>query len=282
MAQQVPRYVEIADELRQEIESGALPRESQLPTEAQLQARFGASRNTVRDAVKLLVVERLLETRGREGTWITKAHVPFVTTLSTDPSTGLGGGGEEGATYPALVLEAGRKNARAGTPKVEILECPAQIATRLQIKQGEPIVSRFQKRYIDDTIWSLQTSYYPMAWVEKGATKLLQPKDITDGTVAYLAQLDLKQDGYRDLVSARLPNEEEKALFNLTHNHTVMEVYRTSFTADGTPVRVTVTAYPSDRNQIVYDIGTVPERREDPVQPEKRGPAKPEDWPHPN
>jgi GntR family transcriptional regulator len=270
---QLPRYQEIADDLRQQIESGALPRESQLPTEVELQKKFGASRNTIREAVKLLVLQRLLETRGREGTWITKAHVPFVTTLSTDPSTGLGGGGEEGATYPALVLEQGRKNARAETPKVEIMACPPQIATRLQINQGETVVTRFQKRYIDDTIWSLQTSYYPMAWVEKGAVNLLPPKDITDGTVAYLAQFDLKQDGYRDLISARLPNDEEKALFNLTHNHTVIEVYRTSFTADGTPIRVTVTAYPSDRNQIVYDIGTVPEHKEDPVPPEIRAPA---------
>ena len=270
---QQPRYQEIADELRQQIESGALPRESQLPTEVELQKTFGASRNTVREAVKLLVLQRLLETRGREGTWITKAHVPFVTTLSTDPRTGLGGGGEEGATYPALVLEQGRKNARAGTPEVKILECPPQIAAQLQIEQGESVVSRFQERYIDDTIWSLQTSYYPMTWVQKGATKLLEPKDIPDGTVAYLAQFDLKQDGYRDLVSARLPNDTEKDLFNLTHNHTVIEVYRTSFTADETPIRVTVTAFPSDRNQIVYDIGTVPERRKEPVQPEARGPA---------
>jgi GntR family transcriptional regulator len=273
MAQQVPRYVEIADELRQQIESGALPRESQLPTEAQLQARFGASRNTIRDAVKLLVLERLLETRGREGTWITKAHVPFVTTLSTDPRTGQGGGGEEGATYPALVLEQGRKNARAETPEVKILQCPPQIAIRLQVEKGESVVSRAQERYIEDTIWSLQTSYYPMKWVQKGATKLLEPEDIIDGTVAYLAQFDLKQDGYRDLISARPPNDKEKALFNLTHNHTVIEHYRTSFTADETPIRVTVTVFPSDRNQIVYDIGTVPERREESVQTETRGPA---------
>jgi GntR family transcriptional regulator len=273
MAQQLPRYQEIADELRQQIESGALKRDSQLPTEVELQKKFGASRNTVREAVKLLVLQRLLETRGREGTWITKAHVPFVTTLTTDPRTGLGGGGEEGATYPALVLEQGRENAQAGTPEVKILECPPQIAARLRIEPGESVISRFQERYIDDTIWSLQTSYYPMKWVQKGATKLLEPKDITDGTVAYLAQFDLKQDGYRDLVSARLPNDKEKALYNLTHNHTVIEVYRTSFTADETPIRVTVTVYPSDRNQLVYDIGTVPERRDEPVQPEARGPA---------
>jgi GntR family transcriptional regulator len=266
MAQQ-PRYQAIAEELRQQIESGALPRESQLPTEVELQKKFGASRNTIRDAVKLLVLQRLLETRGREGTFVTKAHVPFVTRLSTDPKTGLGGGGEEGATYPNLVSEQGRE-AGAGTPEVTVLRCPPKIASRLQIEEGKRVVSRHQQRFIDNTIWSLQTSYYPLEWVQRGAEGLLEPEDINEGAVEHLAKtIGLKQISYRDLVSARLPNEKEQELFNLTQNHTVIEVYRTSFAEDMTPIRVTITVFPSDRNQIVYDAGAVPERWEDPVQP---------------
>jgi GntR family transcriptional regulator len=265
MAQQ-PRYQAIAEELRQQIESGALPRESQLPTEVELQRKFGCSRNTIRDAVKLLVLQRLLETRGREGTFVTKAHVPFVTRLSTDPKTGLGGGGEEGATYPNIVREQGRE-AGAGTPEVTVLRCPPKIAARLQIEEGTRVVKRHQHRLIDNTLWSLQTSFYPLDWVHRGAEGLLEPEDINEGAVEHLAKtIRLRQVGYRDLISARLPDEKEQELFNLTHNHTVIEVYRTSFAEDMTPIRVTITVFPSDRNQIVYDAGTVPERWEDPVQ----------------
>jgi GntR family transcriptional regulator len=260
MTQQPSRfqYQVIADDLRQQIESGILPRESKLPTEAELQKKFGASRNTVREAVKLLVAEHLLETRGgREGTWITKAHRPFVTTLSTDPKTGHGGGGEEGATYPALVHEQGRE-AGAGSPKVEVIKCPSDIAAGLNIPEDQHVVSRHQQRFIDGTIWSLQTSYYPLEWVHRGAANLLVPEDIPEGTVEYLKTIGLHQEGYRDLISARLPDDTERALFNLTHSHTVIEVFRTSFAEDATPIRVTVTVFPSDRNQIVYNIGTVP------------------------
>jgi len=49
----------------------------------------------------------------------------------------------------------------------------------------------------------------------------------------------------------------------------VIEVYRTSFAEDGAPIRVTVTVYPADRNQIVYDIGNVPEHQENPVKLER-------------
>jgi GntR family transcriptional regulator len=274
MAQQQPRYQEIADDLRRQIESGILPRETQLPTEVELQKKFSASRNTVRDAVKVLVVERLLETKGREGTFVTKAHVPFVTTLSTDPNTGLSGIGEEGSTYPALIRQQDRQNAGAGDPEVKVLDCPPQIATRLRIKEGEFVVSRHQQRYIDDTVWSLQTSYYPMKWVQDGAAGLLVPKDILEGAVEYLAKtIGLTQSSYRDLLWARQPNDREKELFNLTINHMVIEVYRTSFAEDGIPIRVTVTVYPADRNQIVYDIGNVPGHQEEPVKPERSGTA---------
>jgi GntR family transcriptional regulator len=272
VAEQRPRYHEIADELRRQIESGELPRESQLATEVELQKRFSASRNTVRDAVKVLVAERLLETRGREGTFVTKAHVPFVTTLSTDPNTGISGIGEEGSTYPALVLQQDRQNAGAGDPKVEVLECPPQIAARLGTDEGEYVVSRHQERYIEDTVWSLQTSYYPMKWVELGAARLLIPKDIPEGAVEYLSSTTkLRQNSYRDLLWARQPNDKEKTLFNLTINHMVIEVYRTSFAENGTPIRVTVTVYPADRNQIVYDIGDVPQHQEEPVRLERPG-----------
>jgi GntR family transcriptional regulator len=264
---QSPRYMQIADDLRRRIESREFAADTPLPTEGGLQKEYQASRNTVREAVKLLVQQHLLETRAGQGTFVTREIVPFVTTLSTDPETGLGGGGEEGATYPRLVGEQNRE-AGAATPEVTVLRCGPQIAERLHITDDPRVVSRHQERYIDGTVWSRQTSYYPLKWVTKGATGLLEPEDIDEGAVDYLATtIGLRQVGYRDLVSARLPNDKERALFNLTHNHTVIEVYRTSFAEDETPIRVTVTVLPSDRNQLVYDIGHVPDQREEPVLP---------------
>jgi GntR family transcriptional regulator len=261
-----PRYEQIADDLRRRIESHEFERGSALPTEAELQRHYEASRNTVRDAIKLLVQHHLLEPKPGQGTFVTKAITPFVTTLSTDPKTGLGGGWE-GSAYPALIREQGRE-AGTGHPEVAVLACPPHIAALLRISADDYVVSRHQKRFIDATVWSLQTTYYPMAWVQLGAAKLLNPHDIPEGTVAYLAtSINLKQVGYRDLISARLPNDNEQALFGLTHNHTVIEVCRTSFTDEGTPMRVTVTVFPSDRNQIVYDIGIVPDYPTPPAQP---------------
>ena len=260
------KYIQIADDLRRRIESHEFAADVPLPTETSLQGEYQASRNTVREAVKLLVQQHLLETRAGQGTFITREIVPFFTTLSTDPTTGVGGGGE-GATYPALIREQGRE-AGAATPEVAVLNCPAQMTARLGIEEGELVVSRRQERYIDGTVWSRWTTYYPMRWVDMGATGLLIPRDIPEGAVDYLFRtIGLRQVGYRDLVSARLPDDTERALFSLTLNHTVIEICRTSYAEDTTPIRVTITVFPSDRNQLVYEIGAVPDSREGSAQP---------------
>jgi DNA-binding GntR family transcriptional regulator len=58
-----PKYQQIAEDLRAQIDSGSLRRGSQLPTEADLRDRYGASRNTVRDAIRRLTDEGLVKTR---------------------------------------------------------------------------------------------------------------------------------------------------------------------------------------------------------------------------
>ena len=85
MAEQ-PMYRQIADDLRQKIESGAVPRGSQLPTELELREQYDASRNTIRDAVKWLTTRGLVETRPGQGTFVVEKIDPLITTLSSSGS----------------------------------------------------------------------------------------------------------------------------------------------------------------------------------------------------
>lgn len=48
--------------------------------------------NTIRDAVKTLIAVGLVETRRGQGSYVTERFDPFITTLSADAATGLGGG----------------------------------------------------------------------------------------------------------------------------------------------------------------------------------------------
>jgi GntR family transcriptional repressor for pyruvate dehydrogenase complex len=69
------------DRIRELIASGELPPGSKLPSEQQLAAELGLSRNLMREAVKALVVARVLEIRRGDGTYVT----------SLEPEVLLGG-----------------------------------------------------------------------------------------------------------------------------------------------------------------------------------------------
>jgi GntR family transcriptional regulator len=252
MAQQ-PRYLMIADDLRDQIDSGKIPRGSQLPTETELRERYEASRNTIRDAIKRIVSEGLVETRPGQGTFVTLHVNPFVTVLTADAKTGFGGG--EGATYLDSVSDAHRRPHQT-TPKVEVQLPPESVRLRLRIEPDEQVILRHQERYVDDVPWSLQTSFYPMSFVTAdGATDLLMAKNLTPGTVHYLAEFGHRQIGYRDWITARSPDDNEQKFFSISHEATVFEIFRTAFDQNKVPMRITVTIFPADRNQFIVNVG---------------------------
>ena len=144
---------------------------------------------------------------------------------------------------------------------MEIQEASETVA-ELGIAVDQQVVSRHQERSIDGTPWSLQTSFYPMSLVLRGATRLIQAGDITEGTVAYLEEtLGIKQVGYQDTIMVRAPHGSESRFFRLPGDGriSVIEVRRTAFDEQGAPVRLTISVYPADRNQFAVNVGQVPE-----------------------
>jgi GntR family transcriptional regulator len=256
-----PMYRRIAQELRQQIRSGNPRPGEQLPTELELSERYEASRNTVRDAIKWLAVNGLVETRPGQGTFVRPRIAPFVTTLSVAPETGLGGG--EGEAAFSEVKERGREPS-ASVPRVAVELAVGNIAARLRIPEGTQVVSRHQERFIDGTLWSLQTTYYPMDLVAQGAGRLISAEPVPGGAVAYLGQaLGLTQVGYRDRILVRSPDEDESRFFGLPDDGSipVLVIMRTGYRAsdkDPVPYRVTFTVLPADRNQLVINSGDVP------------------------
>ena len=187
-----PMYRQIADDLRGKIDSGEIAHGAQLPTEIELMDEYSASRNTVRDAIKLLTTRGMVEPRPGQGTFVVQKINPFVTTLTGDPESGQGGG--EGRIYVAEV-EAGRRSPTVSDPRVEVQRANEAIADALRIKEGDQVVGRHYQRFIDGIPFSLQTSFYPMSLVLQGATRLIEATDIPEGTVVYLVRSARRQAG---------------------------------------------------------------------------------------
>jgi GntR family transcriptional regulator len=256
-----PMYRQIAEDLRAQIESGGLEPGQQLRTELELREHYGASRNTVRDAIKWLTTLGLVETKPGQGTFVVRTIDPFVSTLSGAPDTGWGG--DEGASYLSEVNEQDRKPT-VSPLRVEIQEASDYIADALEIAKGAEVISRHERRFIDGTPWSMQTSFYPMEFAERGADRLRSSRNIDEGTVQYLAdKLHIRQVGYRDWITVRTPNATEADFFKLPADGRVpmYEIIRTAFDGNGMPMRLTVTVYAADRNQFILNVGQVPALR---------------------
>ena len=253
MAQNQPMYRYIADDLRAQITGGELAANAKLPTEGELSEKYDASRNTVREAIRRLTDEGLLESRPGQGTFVTRKIDPFVTVLTSDPKTGFGGG--ETAAYRSEVREMHREPTTS-VPRVEVVPCSDAVGALLGLPPKTQVVSRTQERYIDGIPWSLQTSFYLMDFITKGATKLLMATDIEEGSVRYLAdEIGVRQTGYRDWITGRLATQDEQTFFGIGHNAAVFVDSRVAFDQNNAPMRLTVTIFPVDRNQLIVNVG---------------------------
>jgi GntR family transcriptional regulator len=274
-----PLYRQIAQDLMRKIEGDATvpapPAEpgpyspgKQLPNEDTLRDEYRASRNTVRDAIKWLAIRGLVVTRPGLGTFVSHPIEPILITLSDDPDTGKAGG-EGAAAFNEVNKRLAQKNepeaASASRPTVEIKEAPEYVSERLRINAGDEVLVRHQEFHIADAPYMLQTTFYPLTLVERGAPLLMRPADIPQGTVKYLEDtLGIVQCGTRLRWFVRAPSENEARFFGLPDDGRVpvVSLIRTGYEdrPDGPfPYRVTFTVMPGDRNQFVMNSGKVPE-----------------------
>lgn len=72
-----PLYRQIADRIREQIARGELKPGDALPTESALQTKFGVSRVTVRQALRQLVEQQILESIQGSGTYVKEERVNY-------------------------------------------------------------------------------------------------------------------------------------------------------------------------------------------------------------
>jgi GntR family transcriptional regulator len=254
----VPRFRQIAEEMIRRIDTGEFAEGAQLPTEVELMTEYEASRNTIRDAIKLLIGRGLVATSPGRGTFVLKEVEPFSLTLTAAGSPGQTG---ENEAYRFDARLQGRE-AQIDDPRVEIQKASQAVADALHIDVRDRVVIRHQERRIDGRPWSLQTSFYPMSFVHQGADRLIDAEDIDEGVVKYLQdKLGIEQVGYRDRITARVPDAHEASFFNLPDSGSTVIVHdRVAYDHDKRPIRLTNTVYPADRNELYIEVGEVPER----------------------
>jgi DNA-binding GntR family transcriptional regulator len=238
----------VADDLRTKIYAGELEPGARLPSEPELMATYQVSRTTVRRALQTLIHEGLVQSQQGVGYHV-RSVTPLIwqasraernTRTDISPSDAWSIGVREQGREPAEDIEVG------------IIVPPQRIASRLGLGEGETAVVRRRARRVDGELMLLADSYYPEALVR--GTSIAQPGDVLPGTYAVLEELGHGWTRSRDEITIRMPTREEATRLGLAEGTPVGEHIRTSWSADGTPVRVQVSVLPGDRNVITYDL----------------------------
>jgi GntR family transcriptional regulator len=246
-----PKYQQIADQLRAQIGSGALAPGHRLPSEPDLAAQYDASRNTVRLAIALLTNQGLVESRQGLGTFVHEPAKPFTALLSrvkTAPD-------EQHASAGLPVVSPAADESEMVRLVVETGLADPDVAEKLGLRAGDPVVIRHSQYYIGDVPWQLINSYYPSDLV--GGTALQQAGAIEGGSIRMLAELGHPQRGFVDEIGSRMPDGLEYAFFQLPTGTPVVVVNRTSYSADR-PIRLTSYVYRGDRVRLLHVEGTIP------------------------
>lgn len=249
-----PLYQKIADELREAILRGELPAGSQLKTEPELQEKYGTSRNTVRGALRQLISDGLIETRGRLGTYV-REYKPLYWNLHTfergnrrdDPTTGID-------EWKADMLDQGVKPHYVIS--VRILPAPTEIACYLKMEPGAMVLCRRRLRYADDAPVAIADSWFPEETGRRtvdGFAPLLAERDVVM-TGGIVHALGITQRWLEDEITVRMPTTEETTLLELSDGSPVGQVARVGLDENEQPVRVIITVFPGHRLKLRYRL----------------------------
>lgn len=211
-----PRYRRILEFLRSQIASGKYAVGDCLPTELELQHRFGVSRATVRTAIRVLVQEGLVRPRQGVGTVVLRSRPPV------EPSR-LRGFTEDLARR-GVPTEARVRSAA-------IVEPPPHVRDRLEVPAGERVLHLVRLRFVAGTPLALMHNYVP-------ASLGIGPEEDFTGPLYALVERDPKH--YitygRDAIGAAAADAEAAGALDLPLGAPVLTLKRTAFVAFDRPI----------------------------------------------
>jgi GntR family transcriptional regulator len=243
-----PAYKQIADHLRDLIVRGELAPGESLPSERVLMDSYGAARGTVRQAINVLKIEGLIEVEHGRGSFVRPS--PPVKRLASDRFARQ----HRDAGKAAFLVEV---EGEGREPAVEMLrlgraKARADIAQRLGLDEGAPVLIRHRRYLADGQPLELATSYVP--WELAEGTAMTHKNSGPGGIYARIEELGHRLHHFTEDVTARMPTPDEAASLRLGSGVPVFQLVRTAYDSDGRPVEVCDTVMAADRYVLSYEL----------------------------
>lgn len=227
-----PLYMQLAQDLRENIENGRFGPGAALPSERELSEAMGLSRVTVRRGIRELIEEGLLFRKHGAGTYVSKRIETPGSVLSSFTADARSRGQDPGVIWMM------RTYASATEEEAGMLDLPpnAKVArlARVRLANGEPL--------------AIEHAVVP-------AELLPDMERIEDSLYEALEQTGARPVAGTQKIRASLATPTEAGMLSVRHNSEVLRIERLARDEKGRPVEFTRSTYRGDRFEFVSEIG---------------------------
>jgi GntR family transcriptional regulator len=211
-------------------------------------SHYGVARMTARNALRLLQDQGLITAEHGRGVYV-RARPP-VRRLASDRFAQRHR--KEGKA--AFSVEAEQYGAAPAVDMLTVIEgtAPAEVADRLGLADGAPVVIRSRRYLLDGKPVETAVSYIP-ADLATG-TPITDPNPGPGGIYARLEEQGHTLARFTEEVSARMPTPDEARALALPLGVPVFRLVRTAYDLDGRPVEVCDTVMSAEAYVLSYEL----------------------------
>jgi DNA-binding GntR family transcriptional regulator len=239
-------YEKVADDLRRQMDDGALNPGDRLPSQEELSVSFGVSRAVARQAIDILEKEGRVDRAKRAGTFV-RRYEPLLR------RSALHYRHDPGAPFAEESIAANR--IPAYSHQSERVEADPDVARRLRIAPGDEVMRTvYISKTNDDPVMTV-SSFEPLAIT--GGTAIERPEGpgpyIAAGLVERFSAIGLTPTVVIERLRCRMPRPSETEALQLRPGTPVVTVVRVTY-VDNRPVETADMIFAADRFEFEYPI----------------------------
>ena len=231
----IPIYIQIEEQLKQQIQQGDFSIGTSIPSERELSERFGVSRMTVRQSITKLVNDGLLYREKGRGTFVANPKVE-------QPLNGLTSFTED--------MESRGMRPSSKLIGFEILDPESDVAQELQLNDGDQVYFVERIRFADGKPMAIERTFLPVKRFPDLTEESFQGS--LYAVIENNQQLKISHATQR--MEAGLVKKEDADLLQIQPPAAVLLIERISFLEGELPFEVVRSTYRADRYKFTTDI----------------------------
>jgi DNA-binding GntR family transcriptional regulator len=230
--QVLPKYLQIAGYIRDQIVRGDLKPGDEVASEREIAASWKVARPTAARALETLRVQGLVESRQGSGTYVRQPQAVPRARERYERARDLGSMYSVAESVQFLATE--------------VVAGPVHVLEALRLASGSDVIRRARLLRAHNGPTELSTSWFSGQLAQR-APQLLVPQRLRGGTAKYLTEITGREPVYaRDQVAARLASAQERQLLELPDPAAVLTYRLTVYDARDLPIQFDEAVYPPD------------------------------------